>query len=74
MEDRQGDDEVELMVVGAAMEQVKAPLAKKRRLVKVADKGGAILSSFDRGSPIQPITPIFGFFSDDFGRKFQTKI
>ena len=41
MEDHQDDEAVELMVVGAVAEQVKAPPAKKRRLVKVADKGGA---------------------------------
>ena len=33
------------MVVGAVAEQADAPPAKKRRLVKVADKGGASSSS-----------------------------
>ena len=48
MENRQDDDEeVDLITVGAAMpvDKSPAPPAKKRRLVKVADKGGASSSS-----------------------------
>lgn len=42
MENRQDDKKVELMVVGAAaLEQFLSPPAKRRRLVKVADKGGS---------------------------------
>ena len=42
MENRQDDGEVELITVGAAapVEKSPAPPAKKRRLVKAADKGG----------------------------------
>ena len=47
MENRQDDDEVELITVGAVApaEKSPAPPAKKRRLVKVADKGGESSSS-----------------------------
>ena len=48
MENRQDDQEVELITIGAGMTMEKgpAPPSKKRRLVKVADKGGASSSSF----------------------------
>ena len=49
MENRQDDQEVELITIGAGMvtEKCSAPPSKKRRLVKVADKGGASSSSFN---------------------------
>ena len=42
MEDHQDDEEVELMVVGTEVVQVKAPPAKKCRLVKTVDKGAQV--------------------------------
>ena len=51
MENRLDDEEVELIVVGAAVEQLVSPPAKKRRLVRVTDKGGASSSSFDPTKP-----------------------
>ena len=47
MEDRQDSEDADLITVGAAMtvEKSPAPPAKKRRVVKVADKGGASSSS-----------------------------
>ena len=45
MEDRQDDEEVELMVIGAVGEHVDAHPAKKRQIMKVAEKGGASSSS-----------------------------
>ena len=51
MEDRQDDEEVELMVVGTEAEQVKAPPAKKRRLVKTVDQKGASSSSASSTRP-----------------------
>ena len=47
MEDRQDSEDADLITVGSAIivEKSPAPPAKKRRLVKVADKGGASSSS-----------------------------
>ena len=47
MEDRQDSEVADLITVGSAIivEKSPAPPAKKRRLVKVADKGGASSSS-----------------------------
>ena len=51
MENRRDDEEVVMMVIGKVAEQVKTPLAKKRRLMKVAEKGGTSSSSFDPTRP-----------------------
>lgn len=51
MENRQDDEEVVLMVVGVAVEQFDPPLAKRRRLVQVTDKGGAISSTATSSAP-----------------------
>nr|ADB85303.1 hypothetical protein [Phyllostachys edulis] len=56
MEDRRDDQEVGLMVISTEREQAKAPLAKKRRLVRVTDKGGAGSSSAASTKPFEKFT------------------
>ena len=51
MENCRDDEEVELMVVGAAVEQFDSPPAKKRWVMQVADKGGSSSSFFDPTRP-----------------------
>ena len=59
MENRWDDEEVELMVIGAAaVEQLVSPPAKRRRLARVTEKGGSSSSSFD------PIKPFVKFAAD----------
>lgn len=71
MKDRQDNTEVELMVNGVVANQVDTSPAKKRRLLKVADKGGA-----DKGgassSSVAPTEP-FAKFTADMAAMKETK-